>query len=549
MRFKVVEPRRTIAHTAQPTFVLAQDNWNDFDFQTLYHLHFVSAKESVNIGAVKILKKGQTAKDGLQITEDFDDLGPEYVAVGQSLDYYQHLAELGEERRDAVLKALHDVAKFPELEKAFSEEEGWGTSLFRDQSQDVIRDFLILARSLLQGDYTSLPDEDLKFTFHMSGWVDSLELNFSSGRDVFHNWGTKNTDLPERVIVLIGRNGSGKSLFLARLARVAHGTATNRRNGLFDDIGSIVPVGIGFPRIITVSYSAFDSFSLPGVPPQRPDEPDERVQLIQDARRGEGRYIFCGLRDIASELEAQIKDDESAGSDGKPASDLVKRTLLKSVESLAAEFEQTLHRIKRLGREREFDRAMSTVATDPAFAFWTDDSDLDALMAEATPSFLAWSTGRKIVAQIIASLVAHITPRSLVLIDEPEMHLHPPLLAALMHAVRYLLEKNKAFAIVATHSPVVVQESLTRHVYIARREADATAFLQPRIETFGENVGALTSEVFGLNSEVTDYHTILDDLVSEYESLQPIEALFGPSGLSLQARAYVLSRLAERDAE
>jgi predicted ATPase len=490
---------------------------------------------------VKILRKGQTAADTLQITKDFDDLDSQFVSVGQSLDYYEHLAQLGEANRDLVLKSLRDVAKTPELQAQFEKEEGWATSLFRDQEPDSIQDFLLLARSLLEGDYTSIPSEELQFSFHMSGWEQPLQFDFTRrSEDPFENWSRSPNELPERVIVLIGPNGSGKSTLLARLARVAHGTAANRRSGVFAALGSLSPIGIGFPRIITVSYSAFDSFTLPGIAPQEEGEPDEREQVVQDVRRGEGRYIFCGLRDIALELEEQIKESNVPAI----AQDRVVRTHLKPIGALAAEFSQTLKLIERYKRTREFRKVFDMLATDPSFSFWEHGDGLEGLLkADVEKEFLSWSTGQKIVAQIGASLVAHITPRTLVLIDEPEMHLHPPLLATLMHAVRYLLKKNKAFAIVATHSPVVLQESVTRHVYIVQRNGEVAQISRPMIETFGENVGALSSEVFGLNSQVTDFHRVLDQLITEYKTLDAIEVQFKPFGMSLQARAYVMSRL------
>jgi hypothetical protein len=126
------------------------------------------------------------------------------------------------------------------------------------------------------------------------------------------------------------------------------------------------------------------------------------------------------------------------------------------------------------------------------------------------------------------------------------MHLHPPLVAALMHGVRQILSIHKGCAVIATHSPVVVQESLGRHVHIVRREGAVTAVLSPTIETFGENVGALTTEVFGLHAETTDFYWILDWLVANKRDLAKIEKYFEPFGLSLQARAYVMTRLAKQ---
>ena len=62
-------------------FALQQDNWNDFRFQTLYHLYYSPEDEdgeSIFVGSVKILKRGQTAADNQQITTDFDSLGREF---------------------------------------------------------------------------------------------------------------------------------------------------------------------------------------------------------------------------------------------------------------------------------------------------------------------------------------------------------------------------------------------------------------------------------------------------------------------------------------
>lgn len=108
-----------------------------------------------------------------------------------------------------------------------------------------------------------------------------------------------------------------------------------------------------------------------------------------------------------------------------------------------------------------------------------------------------------------------------------------------------ILDKNDAFAVVATHSPVVVQETLGRHVSVVRRSGTETTIHPPRIETYGESIGAITDEVFGLSSDATDFHKTLQSLVQGGMTLETIEGLF-ERGLSLQARAYVMSELARK---
>jgi hypothetical protein len=91
----------------------------------------------------------------------------------------------------------------------------------------------------------------------------------------------------------------------------------------------------------------------------------------------------------------------------------------------------------------------------------------------------------------------------------------------------------------ATHSPVVLQETPRRYVQIIRRNGPKTHILSPQVETFGENVGTLTHEVFNLDSSKTDFHDILANLAME-KKMPEIEQLFG-NPLGFQARSYLLS--------
>jgi predicted ATP-dependent endonuclease of OLD family len=69
------------------------------------------------------------------------------------------------------------------------------------------------------------------------------------------------------------------------------------------------------------------------------------------------------------------------------------------------------------------------------------------------------SSGHAIVLLTITRLVATVEEKTLVLLDEPESHLHPPLLSAFIRALSDLLYDRNGVAIIATHSPVVLQES------------------------------------------------------------------------------------------
>jgi predicted ATPase len=542
--FSVIPPtRRAPDDPALNSFVLAQDKWNDFGFQSQYQL-YVRSKTAAHdlIGSVKILKKGQTDSDTWQLTKDFTELGPEFASLGQSLDYYQRLAELPPEARDRILGALRDVVYRPEIEQQFLPEAGWKKSVMRDFEADP--HFRTLAQSFLSGNFSELASLDQGFCFQVPGWLDAIQFRFSAPDVKQHGfggllWPSPANILPDRITVIIGKNGSGKSTLLARIARVAHASVKDRSSATLSELGQLKPPGVGFSRIVTLSYSAFDSFQIPGVNAR------EREQIARDVRQGDGRFVFCGLRDIAAELAQELAqspgEDSPTNAEGADR-DRVRQTLLKPIEGLAAEFAATLSRIQKLDRTNFFVLVLSRVLADSSFNDVRPTLE-GQLFTDAAQAYLSLSTGHKIVIQVIANLTAYVQPRALILFDEPEMHLHPPLLAALMHAIRRILQKWDALAVIATHSPVVLQETLAQNVFIVRREGGISAASTPTLESFGENVGTLTEFAFGLDSDSTDFHDALRRIVSELPDLEAIEEIFKPHGLSMQARAYVMGLL------
>tara|TARA_R110002020_G_scaffold474461_1_gene705953 strand:- start:5937 stop:7553 length:1617 start_codon:yes stop_codon:yes gene_type:complete len=535
-RFQVLPPSRLDPSTFHGA-ILQQDNWNDLRFQTQYHLYIAVPEFTGRIGTVKILRRGQTAADSLQLSlGPLDPLGEEWISLGQDLDYYERLAELPEELRKEILSHLRDALNDPDHAASFFDEKGWAVSVLRYIDWESFkRD----AAVLLERDYTRIARLGLTLEFQMVGWGDPLLLNFSGANDILLP-GMQWDGLPDRITVIVGRNASGKSTLLSRLARVLHASQRDRAGKALQALGGITPAGIGFTRIVNVAYSAFDVFQLPGT------DYRERRQIVEDLERGTGRYHYCGLRDIAQE----VRRTEGVGDvDGMPIQplglDRQELIILKTSEDLAREFGATVARIGKMGREGLFSEACFILASDGSFADLGDNPGA-AVLQNPVDLFRNWSTGHKIVMHATASLVAHTEPKSIVLIDEPESHLHPPLLAALMHAVRLILRSNDAFAVVATHSPVVVQETLRRHVAVVRRSGAETRIFPPRIETYGESIGEITNEIFGLTTDATDYHRSLSQLVMGGLTLEQIEAYFD-QGLSLQARAFVMTKLAQRD--
>ena len=171
--------------------------------------------------------------------------------------------------------------------------------------------------------------------------------------------------------------------------------------------------------------------------------------------------------------------------------------------------------------------------------------DAETIEDRAGDIFETASSGHKIVLLTLTRLAELVSERTLVLIDEPEAHLHPPLVMALVRAISDLLAKRNGVAILATHSPVVVQEVPTSCVTLLFRAGDAVTVERPEIETFAENLGALTREIFRVEVTESGHHALINEAVQTAESLDDVlEAFNNQLGAEGRALARALLRAA-----
>lgn len=527
---------------------LLRDNWNDFSFQTLYHLflsaHHTENGEPLRFGEVKILKKGQTETDPIQLNVGtYQSLDRDFCSLGQSLDYYERIASLKEDHKNTILTSLNDVIFQPELKKEFEGEDGWRTSLMRGIKEDD--DIFILSPYLISKDYNSIPNLELKLSFCTGGMDSPVEFDFDAPSYGYAN----HNKLPSRMNVIVGQNGSGKSSILSKISRVAFSSSKERQTEALSSVGKITPDGIGFPKIIGISYSAFDSFQIPGI------SIADKKQILSDMLAGKGRYVFCGIRDICHELREYISyyNEKNILPDNEIIDDRVENTKLKPIESMCEEISTLFELIKLKRRVNFFIKTIKLLAQENSFKE-IEFQLLEAITNESLQYiFFRCSTGHKFVIHSLMNIIAHAEKRSLILMDEPETHLHPPLLATFMTAIRVTLDIYDSFCIVATHSPIVVQETLSQHVHIMKRYGNKIEFYPPEIETYGENLSTITNLVFSLSGDYTEFHKELDSIITEYIALNNskdvnaiidyVDTLFN-HGLSMQARSYIMSKIA-----
>lgn len=165
---------------------------------------------------------------------------------------------------------------------------------------------------------------------------------------------------------------------------------------------------------------------------------------------------------------------------------------------------------------------------------------------KARRKFNKLSSGHAIVLLTITRLVEFVDEMTLVILDEPESHLHPPLLSAFTRTLSDLLTKRNGVALVATHSPVLLQEVPKNCVWKISRSGSSSLAQRPRIETFGENVGILTSEIFGLEVTRSGFHKFLKDSIKSESSYEDIMEKFN-SSLDSEARMILRGLLSNKD--
>ena len=492
MRFRIVES--TSAYSKGDEVLLVRDNWNDwFTWVTQFYVIVVTPKnERIDLGHVKIAQAGmtpQTATTADLLPAEFSQLDAFCFSIGQTENYYEQLNELGDKFRDLYLNAIRDIAENPPILDGYASEEVLNRSLLRDIDTDRVRNRF---NRLAIGD-AALTDFAFFFKFPQDPRTTDAppQLSFQV---------TPSSNPPTNVHVIIGRNGVGKTRCLDYLSRAFLGLPA-RDDAPVGEIGSLnmpglpslfVNSGHGFASLVTVSFSPFDEYG----------------PLISPKSQLNVKYAYVGLiRESAYQLQNDDDNEDSA------------QLTIKGRPELARDFLKSISVCRSSARRRRWLRAVELLEADPLFLDANVKDVIDDTSEDWNDKTLKWfrrlSSGHSVVLLTITRLVELVEEKSLILIDEPEGHLHPPLLSAFVRALSELLVNRNGVAIIATHSPVVLQEVPRSCVWVLNRTGIATRADRPELETFGENVGILTREVFGLEVVQTGFHRLVSDAVQK----------------------------------
>ncbi|WP_315902949.1 AAA family ATPase [Streptomyces salinarius] len=515
--------------------------WPDDDYLTLYRLWFCDGGESVvELGRVKI-GYADIVRNVRPLVDrgEFDRLdgldGRLYwFSVGQDAIYYENIGMLGDPVRAEILEGLCDIAFSPAV---FAEAAFWDvtqTSLLRSvEPQTVEGQFRRIARG---GSRLTAYD----FGYVTPGAAKPVRLSFSV---------TPRSWPPTNIHVLIGRNGVGKTTLLGNIAE-----AVVSPHAQAEDVGEIVWAGDRgetFTNVVSVTFSAFDPAQERAGTDVEGDEGSDPQLSSWDADKDlPGEQLPPAAEQVEAAVSYTYVGLARVDGFGRPTKER------KSYDDLSAEFSRSVGELAAAGRIGRWINALNVLGSDPLFyessvhdfaRYLKDRGDYpESYAIGAREIFSRLSSGHAVVLLTITRLVETVAEQSLVLLDEPEAHLHPPLLASFVRALSDLLTDRNGVALIGTHSPVVLQE-VPRSCVWKVSPWDRSPPKRPAIETYGENVGVLTHEIFGLEVRQSGFHAEIARAVDQLDSYEQVLGRFGGQ-LGGEAKGLVRILLAYRDA-
>ena len=460
--------------------VLTYDEWNDYGYQTSFYMYFCDHNRIVHkIGAVKIYcKKNIADRELLNYTHTRKYLREEINYLSNDC------CSLGQ-----------DLNYYETIKKLFPNEYSEIFSRLNDIAiHRELKDRFIkepgVKESLLRfsGAQKALneakamvydqkiAEKNISFSYQIKMPYDSstTRLNFDF---------SKHDDFPYRINIIIGKNGTGKTQLLSHLADSLSGYTENQDEDCF--VGARPPVD----KAMSISYSAFDCFKKP-------------PQGYSD-QRNVFSYVYCGIQSEHGTL---------------------------SLDELKNNLSEAYKTVKSKQRTEVWKEVLSELMEEE------HQRTVEAIAAESFDA-INLSSGQQILICTITELIANIENESILLFDEPEIHLHPNAISNVMRMFYRLLDEFNSYAIFTTHSPIILQEIPSKYIQILERIDGMSYVRKPDVECFGNNISDIIFDVFDVKGSESNFKTIIRK-ISQNKTRDQIKELFN-NQLSLNALIYL----------
>lgn len=333
--------------------------------------------------------------------------------------------------------------------------------------------------------------ESINYSFKENG-IDKGKLHFRKNRI---------SELPMNVFAVVGGNGSGKSYKINQIIK-EHLEGDNK-----------------FSQILHFSLSPFDNiihFNRDGTSIEVADiEKDSDGEIIYEkvgfvsvkhppipevVKKAKATPL-TDVKEYLREKSRKYLDSDNTLKQGFEAEISIKESFSYYIQNLLFDLIASNTKLAQWELAIEFFE-FETWVEDIKIAFLDRD-----IIKEDLEKIDNLSSGQATILLYITKLVSSINQGSLVIFDEPETFMHPPMVKAFVRAVSEIVNNNKAFCLIATHSPVIIQEIPHCNVY----RLDSNHGLQnTNYKTYGQNLDTLYKNIYGVELQQTGYNSFFN---------------------------------------
>lgn len=471
-----------------PCFVLNHnDNWNDYGCHTWYSLfYFKSSTDYFFIGELKIMNKNKGDTNGV-IPKSFKSLSSDYCSLGISNSYYNILkCKFSVSECEQILVALQDCAIQIERYEQYKDNPTFQVSLIRELSSEKAR----REAKYIIHDIPLSDAYNIQYLFHPK-YNEGLSIPFK----LKYNSDAK---LYDRCAGIIGENGVGKTTMLGGMI---DSLINHKEENMLHDL----PL---FSSVMAVCTTPFDCFA-------DIKQDDDTVSLIP-------YYYFCANQDKDQaflKIKESVYEIRKRRFQNSELFDYYDKIVRKELPETAQYVWWTYEERGELKEIKEFK---------------IDDKVLKTMLKSL-------SSGQLQLLLLITFIFRKINFDTLIVIDEPEVHLHPKAINVLFKLLIHLLDKFQSYCIVSTHSPLIVRELSGRNVYMMRRFDNDLELGKIGFETLGEDISTLCNEIFGYEEFSTSLAKTIKKMKNEGKSYKDIVRILKSDSkrLSLSTRMLI----------
>ncbi|WP_237209297.1 AAA family ATPase [Rothia nasimurium] len=534
--------------------------WNDYGYHCQYHIYYifpdgfkhVGYDKIFSVGTVKIGYKDQPFGDKLDVIENIvEKKSNDYFSLGTSKTYYENIIRLYNMdlvKFEEYFKSLHDIAfdlkyattVYPEYDspekmkskgasfssEAYSWENPINNSLLRDRStpDDYIEYSNIANRRSLFDDYFIRINNDYL--------TEEIVLRPSKGISD-QILGISDQILNKNIYSIIGKNGVGKSTLLKKIY-----ADFNDANIIYTNRDGVIENSNAY----FISLSPFE---------QKLQSSAKKnyfgLQMDQEKIKTDIYKLF------SDDLKSKYSEDGLLKVDSSTISrDIFFNSFANSVTNICMNnrFDRWVILIKKVVPAWEsykdvFDEAQRLFNSARSYESINefiknsrcDKSNIKRKFSHFYDNLFdlmyQQSSGISFAILVLTYIFYNITDNSLILFDEPENHLHPPLLSSIIDAVSWICNDTNSVALLATHSPVVIQQLVKENVFILDNNLDEVldneiekgyklSHRNPEIPTFGENIGKINRLIFSYEIDKSGYYNKIEKYYGEFNKKSEI---------------------------